>query len=282
MPLVHSIDLQPDDVPAPDADAADILRFSATSVGNGAYGLHSERAVAVRGRFVGGGARGLTLDDLRGLLHVTQRAHYHQGGAYPGQPDTLMERMRALTAAIGARLRRDGPPRLTVLKADITRLATDGIVNAAKETLLGGGGVDGAIHAAAGPELLAACRAIPEVADGVRCPAGQARATPGFGVPARWVVHTVGPRWRGGEHGEAEVLRRAYASSLHAALTVGCETLAVPAISTGVFGFPAGRAAGVAVAAVRAWHERSPLPRVVLVGDSEESTAVLDTAAREG
>ncbi|HEX3121839.1 MAG TPA: macro domain-containing protein, partial [Rhodanobacteraceae bacterium] len=94
-------------------------------------------------------------------------------------------------------------PRFEVIEADITTLQVDAIVNAANETLLGGGGVDGAIHRAAGPELLAACRALPEVRPGLRCPTGQARVTAGFRLPAKFVIHTVGPVWRGGAHGEA-------------------------------------------------------------------------------
>lgn len=278
MPLIHSVNLRPEDIPAADAPSQEILRFSSTSVGNGAYAFHTDRSLAVQERYVAGGAEGLSLDDLRGLLHITQRAHYHQGGGWPGQPDTLMERMRALTAEIGRRVRRDGPPRLTVLNADITRIETDGVVNAANEALLGGGGVDGAIHRAAGPELLEACRAIPEVSPGVRCPVGAARATPGFGLPARWILHTVGPRWTGGRSGEPEALREAYRSSLAAALTVGCETVAFPAISTGVYGYPADRAAGIAVAAVRAWHAHTPLPRAVLLGIDEAATARLASA----
>ena len=95
---------------------------------------------------------------------------------------------------------------ISVIAADITTLAVDAIVNAANETLLGGGGVDGAIHRAAGPALLEACRALPPVAPGVRCPTGEARITPGFALPARWVIHTVGPVWHGGGRGEADLL----------------------------------------------------------------------------
>ena len=278
--LLHSFDLHLEDIPAPDAAWKDIWRFTTTSVGNGAYGLHSETCIALRDQFVADGPGGLTLDDLRGLLHITQRAHYHQGGGYPGEPDRLMERMRALVGAIGERVRRDGTPRLTVLKADITRLETHGIVNAANPTLLGGGGVDGAVHNAAGPTLRTACLAIPEVAPGVRCPVGESRATLGFELPARWVIHTVGPRWTDGEQGEPEALLSAYRSSLRAALTVGCRTLAIPALSTGVYGYPPDRAAGIAVAAVQEWHRHTPLPRVVLVGYDEAATAILDATLR--
>src|SRR5690349_21302907 len=102
------------------------------------------------------------------------------------------------------------PSRIEIVQADITTLDVDAIVNAANEALLGGGGVDGAIHDAAGPSLLAACRALPEVKPGVRCPTGEARITPGFDLPARHVIHVVGPVWRGGVQGEAEQLANAY------------------------------------------------------------------------
>src|SRR6476646_8366178 len=106
---------------------------------------------------------------------------------------------------------------IEVIQGDITALALDAIVNAANESLLGGGGVDGAIHRAAGPELLAACRAIPEVSPGVRCPIGEARITPGFRLPARHVIHTVGPIWRGGAQREPEHLASCYRASLRLA-----------------------------------------------------------------
>ena len=134
-----------------------------------------------------------------------------------------------------------------VIEADITTLAFDAIVNAANETLMGGGGVDGAIHRAAGQELLAACRAIPEVRPGVRCPTGEARITPGFGLPARHVIHTVGPIWRGGHRDEAELLASAYRSSLALAAAMGAQSLAFPAISCGVYGYPIEQAVPIAV-----------------------------------
>src|SRR3954465_4669500 len=120
---------------------------------------------------------------------------------------------------------------IEVVQADITTLAVDAIVNAANETLTGGGGVDGAIHRAAGPALLAACRAIPEVRPGVRCPTGEARITPGFALPARFVIHTVGPVWRGGEQGEADLLAACYANCLKLARDHRVESIAFPAIS---------------------------------------------------
>ncbi len=157
--------------------------------------------------------------------------------------------------------------RFEVVVGDITHHAVDAIVNAANERMLGGGGIDGAIHRAAGPDLLAACRAVPEVRAGVRCPTGEARITPGFRLPARFVIHTVGPVWRGGGHGEDAALASAYRSSLAVAAESGLESVAFPAISTGIYGFPADRAARIAVETVRAWTDEAPA-RVVLVAFS--------------
>ena len=138
-----------------------------------------------------------------------------------------------------------------VIQTDITILAVDALVNAANESLLGGGGVDGAIHRAAGPALLAACRAIPEVRPGVRCPTGEARITPGFALPARFVIHTVGPVSRGGEQGEADLLAACYANCLKLARDHRVESIAFPAISAGIYGYPAHAAASVAVETLR-------------------------------
>jgi len=137
--------------------------------------------------------------------------------------------------------------RLHVLETDITTLALDAIVNAANETLLGGGGVDGAIHRGAGPELLAACRAIPQVQPRVRCPTGEARITPAFRLPAKFVIHTVGPVWHGGRSGEAELLASCYRESLALARQHGVASLAFPAISCGVYGYPLDAAVAIAV-----------------------------------
>ena len=140
---------------------------------------------------------------------------------------------------------------IQVIHADITRLTVDAIVNAANPGLLGGGGVDGAIHRAAGPALLQACRALPEIAPGVRCPAGEARITPGFALPARWVIHTVGPVWHGGDGGEAELLARCHRNALRLLREQQLHAIAFPAISCGVYGYPAAQAAAVAVATLR-------------------------------
>jgi O-acetyl-ADP-ribose deacetylase (regulator of RNase III) len=138
-------------------------------------------------------------------------------------------------------------PALDIVEADITTLDVDAIVNAANETLLGGGGVDGAIHRAAGPELLAACRALPQVRPGVRCPTGAARITAGFALPARFVIHTVGPVWRGGAHGEAEQLASCYRQSLRLAREHAVRSIAFSAISCGVYGYPVAQAARIAL-----------------------------------
>lgn len=137
--------------------------------------------------------------------------------------------------------------RIEIQRADITKLAVDAIVNAANERMLGGGGVDGAIHRAAGPGLLEECRRTPEVRPGVRCPTGEARLTGGHQLPAKFVIHTVGPIWRGGDQGEADLLASCYRSSLGLAAEHGARSIAFPAISCGVYGYPLQQAAGIAM-----------------------------------
>jgi len=163
---------------------------------------------------------------------------------------------------------------MRTVQADIATLAVDAIVNAANATLLGGGGVDGAIHRAAGPELLEACRALPETSPGVRCPAGEARITPGFRLPAKSVVHAVGPVYRDGRHGEAEKLASCYRASLALAAANGCRSIAFPCISTGAYGYPFEEAASVAVAAVRAFlAERGEMDVVFCCFSARDRTA---------
>lgn len=158
---------------------------------------------------------------------------------------------------------------LEVVEADITRLDVDAVVNAANEALAPGGGVCGAIHRAAGPELAAACRAE------APCPTGEARITPGFALPARWVVHAVGPVWRGGGHGEADLLTGCYRHALGLAASAGCRSIAFPAISTGIFGYPAGEATRLAVRTVRdALVASAPIQRVVFCCFGAEMTAL--------
>src|SRR5438876_3846295 len=150
--------------------------------------------------------------------------------------------------------------RIEVVEGDITIQRVDAIVNAANTTLLGGGGVDGAIHRAAGPELLEECRTLGG------CPTGQAKITAGYKLPAKWVIHTVGPVWRDGRHGEEELLASCYRNSLALAGQNGARTIAFPSISTGAYGFPMDKAARIAVAEIRTFLERDgSMEKVVLV-----------------
>lgn len=164
--------------------------------------------------------------------------------------------------------------RIELERGDITAMAVDAIVNAANSALAGGGGVDGAIHRAAGPELKAASLAQ------APCPTGEARITPGFRLPARFVVHTVGPVWSGGGREEAALLARCYTRSLDLAAEAGARSIAFPAISTGVYGYPREAAARLAVDALGGWVEAHPdaFDRVVLVAFSAEDERALDAA----
>jgi O-acetyl-ADP-ribose deacetylase len=163
--------------------------------------------------------------------------------------------------------------RIAIVEGDITTLDVDAIVNAANKTLLGGGGVDGAIHRAAGPELRAACARLGG------CETGEAKITPGFRLPARYVIHTVGPVWGGGARDEDRLLALCYANSLGLALDHGLTSIAFPAISTGAYGFPAPRAAAIAIATVLdRLHAAPSLQRVVFCCFGRESCGHHETA----
>ena len=159
--------------------------------------------------------------------------------------------------------------KIKIVEGDITELKVDAIVNAANNSLLGGGGVDGAIHRAAGPELLKETRQIGG------CPTGEARVSGGYDLPARWVIHTVGPVWRGGGQNEEKRLAECYRNSLAAAVAKGVKTLAFPAISTGVYGFPLKRATEIALTETLKFFEQDDfLDRVIFVCFGKEA---LDT-----
>ena len=149
--------------------------------------------------------------------------------------------------------------RIQIIKADITEFELDAIVNAAKPTLLGGSGVDGAIHAAAGPGLLQECRRL------AGCPTGDARITGGYDLPAKYVIHTVGPVWKGGDRGEDEMLARCYRSVLSLSVKKGIKTIAFPSISTGAYVFPVKRASKIAVAEIRKFLEADNSIRKVII-----------------
>ncbi len=166
--------------------------------------------------------------------------------------------------------------RIEVAEGDITRLKVDAIVNAANTTLLGGGGVDGAIHRAAGPELLAECRTLGG------CATGEAKITKGYRLPAKHVIHTVGPVWHGGAHGEDELLAGCYRNSLALAKSHGLKTIAFPSISTGAYRFPLERAARIALTEIRAFLEAEPtFEKVVCVCFGDEATRVYREALTE-
>lgn len=149
--------------------------------------------------------------------------------------------------------------KIEVIMGDITTLRVDAIVNAANSSLLGGGGVDGAIHSAAGPELLEECRKLGG------CPTGEARITAGYRLPARFVIHTVGPVWRGGDHGEDELLARCYRSCFELVERHEIRSIAFSAISTGAYGFPAYRASRIAVQEMNAFLDKNSLVKVTAV-----------------
>jgi O-acetyl-ADP-ribose deacetylase (regulator of RNase III) len=166
--------------------------------------------------------------------------------------------------------------RIQVVEGDITRLAVDAIVNAANNSLLGGGGVDGAIHRAAGPGLLTECRALHG------CATGEAKITGGYHLPAQYVIHTVGPIWRGGAHGEDALLAACYRNSLALAASHGLRRIAFPSISTGAYGFPLARAARISLGAVRDFLAADQtIAQVMLVCFDQEALATYHAALAE-
>ncbi len=166
--------------------------------------------------------------------------------------------------------------RIRVIQGDIVKLEVDAIVNAANSTLLGGGGVDGAIHMAAGPGLLEECRTLKG------CPTGEAKITKGYLLPAKWVIHTVGPVWQGGKKREDDLLASSYRKSLELAKEYAVKTIAFPAISTGAYGFPSERAAGIAVSEIRKFLQENELPeKVFLICFNKETYRHLMKALQE-
>ncbi|WP_017302299.1 O-acetyl-ADP-ribose deacetylase [Nodosilinea nodulosa] len=195
------------------------------------------------------------LETLQKLITTHVRADRFNSGHLAqmvenGHILAILKRLAAIRRQMEA-FRSDSQQRIRVIRGNITRQQVDAIVNAAKESLLGGGGVDGAIHRAAGPELLAECRTLGG------CLTGEAKITQGYNLPARWVIHTVGPVWQGGQQCEDELLACCYRSSLALAEAHSIRTLAFPAISTGVYGFPLERATHIAMAEVIAFLSHS-------------------------
>ena len=200
-----------------------------------------------------------------------------------------IERARAGRPRHNARARASDSPEttdlsgLTVQQGDITLLAVDAVVNAANERMLGGGGVDGAIHAAAGPGLRATCERVEQVRPGVRCPTGEARITPGFELPAAYVIHTVGPVWRGGGAGEDALLASCYRESLNLANARGLGSIAFPCISCGIYHFPPERASLIAVREVRNHLAgQTSVHSVTLVAFDDALFETLKTCIRQG
>ena len=167
--------------------------------------------------------------------------------------------------------------RIELIRGDITRVNADAIVNAANSSLLGGGGVDGAIHRAAGSGLLEECRKL----NG--CRTGEAKITGGYNLPARFVIHTVGPVWRGGNHNESVLLESCYRNSLQLAVDHGLHSLAFPGISTGIYGYPKQTAAEIATGTIRKWMKEHDLPdRILFVVFDEENERIYNTLLQSG
>ena len=166
---------------------------------------------------------------------------------------------------------------MKIVQGDITTLVVDAIVNAANQVMLGGGGVDGAIHRAADKELFDACLKVPEVRPGVRCPTGEARITPGFRLPARFVIHTVGPVYRDGQHGEPEKLANCYRNSLAFAVGNNCKSVAFPCISTGVYGYPIEDAAKIASRDAQEFLKAHTGLEVIFCGFSRGDAAIYES-----
>ena len=154
---------------------------------------------------------------------------------------------------------------IQLIKADITTLQVDAIVNAANQTLLGGGGVDGAIHRAAGPQLLNECKNLPQIRPNVRCPTGEAKITKAYNLPATYVIHTVGPIWHGGTKNEETLLQNCYTNSLKLATQHNVQTIAFPSISTGIYNYPFKTASTLAYHTIQDYLENHQIPETVIL-----------------